>query len=221
MHAGKPAGPPGRPSAPGPVITAKAAAPGRHHRHRHSSSHTTTSDRNSHTTRSSAGFALPMALVGAMGLLLGSLALQSAGLAARYRSAVEQRLLQAEDRLASGAHRLVGTVSRLHGCLLALPLERWTQEGALCSTPEQREALLEQTDATGRLELIRWQPRSAPDAGATEAEVEVELRLRAHPTAGSDAAAEPGRRQIFVFSLADAPQRPRDLRSQGLRGVLP
>jgi len=213
MHAGKPAGPPGRPSAPGPVITAKAAAPGRNSLR--------TSDRNSHTTRSSAGFALPMALVGAMGLLLGSLALQSAGLAARYRSAVEQRLLQAEDRLASSAHRLVGTVSRLHGCLLALPLERWTQEGALCSTSGQREALLEQTDATGRLELIRWQPLSAPDAGATEAEVEVELQLRAHPTAGSDAAAEPGRRQVFVFSLADAPQRPRDLRSQGLRGVLP
>lgn len=167
--------------------------------------------------RASGGFALPLALVGALGLLLGSLALQSVGLAARQRTVVEQRLQRAEDRLASGAHRLVGAISHNHGCLLALPLERWPLEGALCTTPEQRAALLEAADGAGELRLISWQPRTTSSAAAAE----VEILLEARAAANGGPAAEPTRRQAFVFALAEAPRRARDLRSLGLRGVQP
>lgn len=165
----------------------------------------------------SAGFALPLALVGAFGLLLGSLALQSVGLAARQQTAVMQRLRQAEDRLASAAHRLVDTISRRHGCLLALPLASWPTAGSTCAAPAELAQLLDGQGPEGRVRLIDWQP-AAPGADGV---VETELLLEVEAPAGSVALGEPPRRAAFALTLAGQPPRPADLRGLGLRGVTP
>lgn len=162
-----------------------------------------------------AGFALPLALVGAFGLLLGSLALQSVGLAARQQTAVMLRLRQAEDRLASAAHRLVGTISRRHGCLLALPLASWPTAGRACAGPGDVAQLLESLGPEGRVRLIDWQPGAAGAGGGVEAE----LLLEAEAPEGAAPEGELPRRAAFTLLLAGEPLRPAELRGQGLRGV--
>jgi len=165
----------------------------------------------------SAGFALPLALMGGFGLLLGSLALQSVGLAARQQTAVMLRLRQAEDRLASAAHRLVDTISRRHGCLLALPLASWPTAGSACAGPADLVQLLDSQGPEGRLRLIDWQP-GPPGAGG---ELEAELLLEAEAPAGSVPLGDPPRRAAFALNLLGQPPRAVDLRGLGLRGVTP
>ena len=78
------------------------------------------------------GFAMPLALVVALLLLLSSLATQTMILQVRSRRAVVLELRQAEDRLASAAHLLVGRLQQSHPCLFALNLEAWPQAGLSC-----------------------------------------------------------------------------------------
>lgn len=167
--------------------------------------------------KQSAGFALPLALLGAFGLLLGSLALQTVGLAARQQTAVVLRLRQAEDRLASAAHRLVGTISRQHGCLLALPLASWSTAGLACADPAELAQLLESLGPEGLVRLIDWQPGPAGADGGLGAD----LLLEAQAPAGSVPPDEPPRRAAFALTLTGDPLRAADLRGLGLRGVTP
>jgi len=167
--------------------------------------------------KKSAGFALPLALMGGFGLLLGSLALQSVGLAARQQSAVMLRLRQAEDRLSSAAHRLVATISQRHACLLALPLANWPTAGSACAGPAELALLQDSPGPEGRVKLIDWQP-AAPGADGA---VETELLLEVEAPAGAVPLGEPPRRAAFALSLAGQPPRPADLWMLGLRGVTP
>jgi hypothetical protein len=154
------------------------------------------------------GFALPLALVVALLLLLSSLATQTMILQVRSRRAVVLELRQAEDRLASAAHLLVGRLQQRHPCLFALSLEAWRLAGLSCGHAAEILDLIEAEAHGVAWKVIAWQPLPGGD--------QVELLLQVQAQAGL-----PPRRGQFRLELNPSPSSPRvlALRPQGLRGI--
>jgi hypothetical protein len=145
-------------------------------------------------------------------LLLGSLSAHSVSLQHRLQGALEQQQRRAEDRLVSVGQQLLADLNRSHACLLALPLERWSDQGLACASAEGVTALRAGQVLGTSYRLIGWRPDVQP--------AELLLELTA---AGS----QPARRGAFAVELMP-PQPPSrlqpqvsDVRLLGLRGVEP
>lgn len=162
---------------------------------------------------SAAGFALPLATLAALVLLLASLATQSVLHQARVRNAAVLAQRQREDGLASAAQRLVGQVVSLHPCLLTLALEQWAQAGASCADAAQQRALREGQVAAVAYRLLAWQPASSA-AETAPGRVHLELAQRSE-------SAEPAWRAAFALDLGQDPARVQGVRELGLRGAQP
>jgi hypothetical protein len=154
------------------------------------------------------GFALPLALVVALLLLLSSLAMQTMILQVRSRRAVVLELRQAEDRLASAAHALVGRLQERHPCLFGLNLASWTLVGQSCADATEIPGLIEAEAHGLAWTVIAWQPLPGGR--------QVELLLQVPAEAGL-----PPRRGQFRVELEPSASWPRvlALRPQGLRGI--
>jgi len=168
------------------------------------------------------GFGLPLAMLGCFTLLLGSLSVQTVALEARLEQGASRRQRLAEDLLASAAQRLVGELNGHHRCLLALPLERWSEAGAGCAGAGVQTALRRGNVLGADYQLLAWQPL-ASGAGA---DLLLELEPPAVVQGAVQGAAQPGpRRAAFRVAMVaaeeGAPPRVVDLREQGLRGVTP
>jgi hypothetical protein len=158
------------------------------------------------------GFALPLAIAAALVVLLTSLASQSALHQARLRNAAALDDRQLEDGLASAAHRLVAQMVARHPCLLALPLEHWSQSGSACADAAQQAALREGQVAARAYRLLAWQPAVVAEPALPS----VHLELVSRSTGGESAA-----RAAFALDLQGQPPRVLGLRELGLRGTRP
>lgn len=152
-----------------------------------------------------------MALVAALVLLLGSLSLQTAGLAERRRTFGAWRLQQAEDLLVSAAQQLVGAIQLHHPCLAGLPLAAWPSAAGSCAPLAVQQALLQPVVFGRSVRLLTWQPGVGADG---HPRVELLLELEAQEN-------QPARRGAFTVALDGTPLRVSDLQAQGLRGVGP
>lgn len=163
-------------------------------------------------SRSQAGYALPVVLVGALIVLLGSLATQSTWHQARLRhaSALGQRRL--EDALASAAHQLVGRLVAHHPCLLTLPLAAWSGPGRACADAPAQEDLRRADVPALAYQLEGWEPAASPDGRV--ARIDLELSRRG-------GAGDPPWRAAFALDVQGDPPRVLALRELGLRGVRP
>lgn len=161
------------------------------------------------------GFVLPLALFGALVLLLSSLSLQSLALQSRSNEGVGRLRRQREDALFSAAQLLVGRLQQ-HRCLLALPLSDWTRPSPAaeqCSTAGERQALLEGAlpapdGAAGRFSLVDVAPAHRMDAAAaapTDGLEGVDLTLQWRPSGGGR---EQRRFRLRLEPAADPLQAP-------------
>ena len=154
------------------------------------------------------GFALPLALVVALLLLLSSLSVQTMMLQVRSRRAVLLELRQAEDQLVSAAHLLVGRLQERHPCLIGLALSVWTPQGQSCAAADEIQGLLQHQAHGLAWSLVDWQPQP----GGSQAQ----LLLQLQPIDG-----HPPRRQAFRVELDSSGRTPRvlALRPLGLQGM--
>jgi hypothetical protein len=154
------------------------------------------------------GFALPLALVVALLLLLSSLAMQTMILQVRSRRAVVLELRQAEDRLASAAHQLVGRLQERHPCLFGLNLAAWTVAGLTCGDPAEILGLIHADAHDFAWTVIDWRPLPGGR--------QVDLLLQVPDQSG-----RAPRRGQFRLELEPTASLPRvlALRPQGLRGI--
>ena len=169
--------------------------------------------------RRKGGFALPVAVVGALILLLGSLAAQSALHQSRLRhaSALGQRRL--EDALASAAHQLVGRLVEHHPCLLTLPLAAWPASGSTCADAAAQGRLLQGEVPALAYRLEGWEPAAgAPVAGDGRAGRIERIVLELSRRSGSG---HPPWRAAFALDVQGDPPQVLALRELGLRGVRP
>jgi len=153
------------------------------------------------------GFALPLALGASLVLLLSSLSLQTAALQSMVHSGTALRQRQAEDRLASAAHQLVGELSGTYGCLLALPLAAWAQQGGACSDQASQERLRRNAVLGSPYRLVAWAP-----SGLDRMDLLLELDAVER---------QPPRRGRFSVRLLEGGRRTADLQDLGLRGMEP
>ena len=109
---------------------------------------------------SQAGFVLPLALSGALILLLSCLSLQAAVLHGRRLQLAERARLQADDLLASAAHRLAARLQGSHRCLLPLDSSAWQPDGLAAACPAGLDpAPLSTTELDGQqVHLLHWRP---------------------------------------------------------------
>jgi len=169
--------------------------------------------------RRQGGFALPVAVVGALILLLGSLAAQSALHQSRLRhaSALGQRRL--EDALASAAHQLVGRLVAHHPCLLTLPLAAWPASGSTCADAAAQEWLRQGEVPALAYRLEGWEPAAgAPVAGDGRPGRIERIVLELSRRSGSG---HPPWRAAFALDVQRDPPQVLALRELGLRGVRP
>ncbi|MEB3360754.1 MAG: hypothetical protein VKI42_01365 [Synechococcaceae cyanobacterium] len=154
------------------------------------------------------GFALPLALVVALLLLLSSLAMQTMILQVRSRRAVVLELRQAEDRLASAAHQLVGRLRERHPCLFGLNLAAWSVAGLSCGDSAEILGLIEAEAHGLAWTVIDWRPLPGGR--------QVDLLLQVPDPSG-----RAPRRGQFRVELEPTASLPRvlALRAQGLRGI--
>ena len=108
-----------------------------------------------------AGFVLPLAISGALVLLLSSLSLQSLVLHTRQVQAAERNRLQAEDRLASAAMRLAADFQARLACLKPLPLDQWRAQAlpATCPSGLDPEAAQRLWIDGEQVQLAGWSPQ--------------------------------------------------------------
>jgi hypothetical protein len=152
---------------------------------------------------------LPLAVGGALVLLLSSLSLQTLALQSRAQAGANERLRRAEDDLASAAHHLVGDLNEGHPCLLSEPIGAWSPEAAACPAPAALSEERSVGDPAVSYRLIDWQPVAA----GTVAELVLELPAQMR---------EPARRGAFAVRLeavGAGELRAVELRPLGLRGV--
>ncbi len=153
------------------------------------------------------GFALPLALGASLVLMLSSLSLQTSALQSMVQSGTALRQRQAEDRLASAAHQLVGELSGTYGCLLALPLAAWPQQGGVCSDQASQGRLRRNAVLGSSYRLLAWAP-----SGLDRMDLVLELDAVER---------QPPRRGRFSVRLLEGGHRAGDLQELGLRGVVP
>ncbi|MFM7733033.1 MAG: hypothetical protein ACKO6F_06160 [Cyanobium sp.] len=175
----------------------------------------------------SGGFALPLAVMAGLVLMLGSLTAQTAVHQSRLRHSAALQQRRVEDRLASAAHHLVGLVAAGHACLLELSLEQWPSAADGCADGPAREALRNGTAAPVPYRLIQWRP--LPPAG-DEPGAAGSLELQLAEPQGPDG---PPWRAAFLVELHQpsgppplgpprvGPPLVGALRELGLRGVEP
>jgi hypothetical protein len=158
------------------------------------------------------GFALVLALVGAMVLLLGCLAAQSSLHQVRLNTAAANEQRRVEDGLASAAHQLVDQVVRRHSCLLLLPLQDWAEQGR-CADPLQQANLRQGYGPALDYGIVIWRP---VPAGSPAEPRRLELELVRRP-----AGHQSSWRAAFALDVQGDPPRVLALREFGLRGVQP
>jgi len=121
----------------------------------------------SNARREDGGFALLLAMLGGLALLLSSLSVQTTALQSR---ASMQRLVlrrQQEDALVSATQLVAGQL-RQRSCLLPLPLSQWSGAGAAaCGTAATRQSLIEGSlpgadAAAGKFRVVDYQPVAPP-----------------------------------------------------------
>jgi len=157
------------------------------------------------------GFVLPLAMLGCFTLLLSSLSVHTVAMEARLEQGAARRQRLAEDLLASAAQRLVGELNGHHRCLLALPLERWSEAGPGCAGAAVLTTLRRGNVLGEDYQLLAWQPL----AGGGGADLLLELEPEAEERPG------PRRAAFRVALVAGEGTQPRvvDLLERGLRGV--
>lgn len=103
---------------------------------------------------------LPLALLGALVLLLSSLSLQWAVLHSRQGLALERAAAEDHDRLAAAAHQLAAALSAEAGCLRPLPSTAWLAGGLPpgCAEGVDPQSLQRFEVFGAPVELVRWQP---------------------------------------------------------------
>ena len=97
------------------------------------------------------GFALPLALIGALAVLLSASSVMAMALGSRQQLQLELRTIQAVDELASAAHEWAGRLQGPWRCLRDRPFAEWS--GSDCGPlPPPRSVVLKD-----------WQP--SPQGG--------------------------------------------------------
>lgn len=120
------------------------------------------------------GFALPVALGGAMLLLLSSSSLQLMALQSGMQARQLQRRHQVEDVLASAAQQQAAALQASGPCLLTVDLAQWPDAAASCGlTAEQLQALQQGQVGASAYRVTAY--RVGGDAAAASAELELQL----------------------------------------------
>ena len=133
--------------------------------------------RSAHRSRrhGSQGFALPVAVTGAMVLLLSSGSLQMLALQSRTQLARQQRRLQIEDTLASAAHQQVARLATRGPCLLGVDQSQWAAAAPACPlSAEELQSLQQGQIGAETYRIAAYRPLGS-DPQATSAELEMQL----------------------------------------------
>ena len=155
------------------------------------------------------GFALPMAVGGALLLLLSSSSLQLLAWQSRVQVVQQQRRLQLEDTLASAAQHQVAALAAEGPCLLGLELAQWAAAAASCGLSHGQLAALQQGQFGAQgYRLTAYRP-AAVGAAPSSAELELVLTGDRPWRAGYRLALAPGGTALRVTAVQDL----------GLRGV--
>lgn len=119
------------------------------------------------TASNDAGFVLPLAVAGALLLLLSSLSLSAAALQAQRLEAAQRARQKAEDQLASAAHQLAAALQGPYHCLLATPSAQWQAAAlpAACGRDLDPAPLLRLRAGAAEVQLRRWQPDGSGSGG--------------------------------------------------------
>jgi hypothetical protein len=142
-----------------------------------------------------------------MGLLLSSLSLQTTALEGqlRFRSQVQARSDQ--DQLSQAAQRLVSEINLNHPCLLKLPQQNWSEEGADCIDVNRATWLIQGGNGSpSDVRTLAWQP----DPNGKKVMLLLELPKAPGGT---------GRRGLFEIGLGGDPVRAWSIQEQGLLGA--
>lgn len=162
-------------------------------------------------SRGEPGFALPLASLISLLLLVSSLSVHAVSLQGRLRGETELRLQTEEDRLASAAQLLVARIQLRHPCLLSLALEQWSS--AACVDASDLAPLLQGEALGAHWQLRRWQPLAPADSRSPQP-LTFEIALA---PSGNGSPLRAG----FDLRLSGPPWRVLELRPLGLRGELP
>lgn len=133
------------------------------------------SDHRCRRRRKSEGFALPLAVAGAMLLLLSSSSLQMLALHNRTQLARQHRRLQIEDTLASAAHQQIARLAEHGSCLLGLDQAQWSAAAADCALSAEALATLQQGQVGADTYRVATYRPLGGEAQATSAELELQL----------------------------------------------
>lgn len=125
--------------------------------------------------RDSQGFALPLAVAGAMLLLLSSSSLQMLALHNRSQLARQQRRLQIEDTLASAAHQQIARLGEYGSCLLGLDQAQWPSAAPDCALSAEALATLQQGQVGADTYRVAAYRPLGSEPQATGAELELQL----------------------------------------------
>ncbi|MEB3261651.1 MAG: hypothetical protein VKK94_01680 [Cyanobacteriota bacterium] len=155
------------------------------------------------------GFVLLLALVGGLLLLLSGLSLQTLALQSRASEQLLSRRRQQQDWLASAAQLVAAQLQR-HPCLIALPLQAWSQAPSACITPAELEQLAsgrlpEPDQQAGSYAITAYTPPAPQASEPAAAQLDLLWQPPQEPQQG------PQRRQRFQLLLADG----------ALRGIRP
>ena len=114
-----------------------------------------------------AGFLLPLALCGALVMLLSSLSLSAMALQARQLQAAGRSRSQSEDQLASAAHQLAAALQGPYRCLLTQPSSAWLTSPLPSDCPAglNPQALQRITVAGSSVLLRGWTPNGSGSGG--------------------------------------------------------
>ena len=129
-------------------------------------------------SKTSSGFALPIAVGGALLLLLSSSSLQLLALHSGARVRQLQQRQQLEDTLASAAQQQAGALqSAAAGCLLGVDLPQWAAAAAGCGLTAQDLAALQQGQlGERRYQVVAYRVVTTADAQDPHAELELQLQ---------------------------------------------
>jgi hypothetical protein len=128
--------------------------------------------------RASAGFALPIAVGGALLILLSSSSLQLLALQSGARVRQLQQRQQIEDTLASAAMQQIDALqSAASGCLLSLDLVQWDAAAAACGLDGAQLAALQQGQlGQSRYRVVGYRVSASAEAEISQAELELQLQ---------------------------------------------
>jgi len=166
-----------------------------------------------HVRAAERGFALPIAVAGALVLLLGSSSLQLLSLQNRAQLHRVVQRQQIEDLLASAAQQTAAALQQTGGgCLLAKAHDAWTHAAAECAIePEVLKDLQQGQVGSSRYRLTAYQP-DGHGIEASSAQLELQL-LAERPWRAAY------RLALVPSSDGQAALQITAVQEQGLRGV--